>query len=82
MPWPDVLIAVSTGALGVFALAMLRDTATYVPRLSSAAYALAIAGIAAGLYASGLMLGAAVNMADAAVWAAIFAVRGAQTKGE
>ena len=76
MSWPDILIALSTGALGVFALAMLRDRATYVARLSSGAYTACCIGIAVGLYASGLLLGAAINVADAAVWAAIFAVRG------
>lgn len=82
MLWPDIMIALSTGALGVFALTMLWDRATYVPRLSSGAYTVAIVGIAVGLYASGLLLGAAVNAADAAVWAAIFAIRGAPKRGK
>ncbi len=76
MPWPDILVALGTAGLLVFALAMLHDKATHVSRLSSAAFTAFIACIAVGLYANNMIFGAAVNAADAAVWVAIFAVRG------
>ncbi len=76
MPWADLLVALGTAGLLVFALAMLRDKATHVSRLSSAAFTAFIACIAVGLYANNMIFGAAVNAADVAVWAAIFAVRG------
>ena len=82
MPWADLLVALGTAGLLVFALAMLCDKATHVSRLSSAAFTTFIACIAVGLYANSMMFGAAVNAADAAVWAMLFVFRGAQTKGE
>lgn len=76
MTWPDILIAVSTLALLVFLAPLITNRNSYVPRLTSGVFAVAVAGIALGLFSSGLLLGAAINAIDAVGWGLVFWMRG------
>ncbi len=73
---PDLLVAIGQVVLTLFALATLRDPATYINRRWSLSAAAGLVLIVVGLF----MLSAPVSAAGAAIgvvaWLGVFAVRG------